>query len=83
MADIINATETGVASDALAEGHFYVGCVIRAVGADLYFQIDGTASAASGELIPSNTSATINNLNGKRLSLFSATSTPYTLRPIL
>lgn len=83
MALITNNTATSTPADALAAGHLVEAVVIHAVGVALTFQVDGDAGAAAGEQIPADSSATINNLSGRRISVYSASSTPYSIREAL
>ena len=83
MAAILNGTATNPAADAIASGHNYAAIVFRAEGGDIVFNIDATAAVGAGEVVKADTAATINDLNGRRLSVFATAPTTYSIREAL
>ena len=66
----------GTAQNALAEGHNFQSVVFQNVSdEDMTVAVNATAAAGtSGEVVYSESSAVFTNLNGKKLSVVSATT---------
>lgn len=83
MAIITNGTASNPATDALAAGHNYAALVLHSTDNALWFNIGVTAAVDTGELLPAGSSASINNLQGKSLSVFASVAAKYSVREAL
>lgn len=80
MPIITNGTADTTATDALAAGHNYDAVVIQALANNIIVNIDANAAVGAGETVFANTSATFTNLKGRRVSVYAASATSYSIR---
>jgi hypothetical protein len=65
----------GTAQDILAEGHQFMSIVFNNESdTAMRIRVDGTATSITGEIVYPNSSATFNNLAGRRMSMLCATT---------
>jgi hypothetical protein len=83
-------TATDTAEDILPAGHNFSAVVLQidggGSGASVRFNVGANAGAAAGELLEAaaNTpaSATLTNLNGKKISIYGPQDTPWSIRMV-
>lgn len=79
----IGAPATAEVVEGYAEGHNKQAMVFGAEGADFRVQIGADASENGGELVYEGTTATFTGLQGKKVSVWTATAdAPYSAREI-